>query len=46
MLQFAAVLTDEDFNCAMMVTDVSVDRLFDPATPSHFEMAKRITCSI
>jgi exodeoxyribonuclease-1 len=27
---------------AMLVTGVDVDRLFDPLTPSHFKMAKRI----
>ncbi|MFK0688800.1 exonuclease domain-containing protein [Mesorhizobium sp. IMUNJ 23033] len=61
ILQFAAVLTDDDLNVidsfeirsrllphivpspgAMMVTGVSVEQLFDPALPSHFEMCRKI----
>jgi exodeoxyribonuclease-1 len=61
ILQFAAVLTDDDLNVvdqfdirtrllphivpspgAMVVTGVSVNQLFDPALPSHFDMCRRI----
>ena len=61
ILQFAAILTDNDLNeierfeirsrilpnvvpspTAMRLTKVSVDQLYDPALPSHYEMVSRI----